>query len=57
MDIGAIEQRADSRHQHNIVGPHQFTHDEPLRKNGWMALRLVSTVRCPCRVTPQFLLL
>src|SRR5262249_31353742 len=24
MDVGAIEQRADRRHQHHIVGPHQF---------------------------------
>ena len=29
MDVGAVEQRADRRHQHDIVGPNQFTQDEP----------------------------
>src|ERR1700759_2088630 len=24
MDVGAVEQRADRRHQHDIVVPHQF---------------------------------
>jgi hypothetical protein len=24
MDVGAVEQRADRRNQHDIVGPNQF---------------------------------
>ena len=30
MDVGAIEQRADRRHQHHIVGSHQFPQREVL---------------------------
>jgi len=30
MDIGAVQQRAHCRHQHRIVGPHQFTQNHRL---------------------------
>src|SRR5712691_1949294 len=46
MDVGAVEQRTDRRHQHHVVGPNQFPqYRSPLRD-----------AACPCRMTWHFLL-
>ncbi len=52
MDIRAVQQRAHRRHQHRIIGPHQFTQNHRL-------LRLEQPPEggrcCSCRIAPQFL--
>src|ERR1700677_1337981 len=61
MDIGAVEQGADSRNQHHIVGSKQFPQlrysffsPGSVRRCGCASL---SAARCPCRVPSHFLLL
>ncbi len=62
MDIGAVEQRADRRDQHDIIGPNQFPQNASPSSMCNLLLTLrgsdaaVSRADRPCRLPPQFLL-
>src|SRR5215472_417727 len=56
MDIGAVEQRADRRNQHHIVGSNQFPQITSPYSAMWGGDAGRSRIDRPCRVTWQFLL-
>jgi hypothetical protein len=54
MNIGTVEQCADRRNQHHIVGPNQFP--QLLFSFAATSARRFSA-SCPCRASRRFLLL